>query len=338
MFGAKTALAVAVMAISAVTVALWIRLARARAIEDSPGARRVHARTTPRGGGIGIVAGMLATLVAAGAAMAPVSGRGGAGMLVAGLVAFAVVGFLDDLRPMGAAGKLAGQALAGGLAAMGFLVYTGEGNGLIAFALFLGWLATVNLWNFMDGSDGLVAVQSLLIALALAFWPGGAEDLRWLAAGLAASCAGFLPFNFPRASVFLGDVGSHALGALLFLLLALAWRDGVLGLAQAGLLASAFLIDGGLTLLRRAARRRPVWRAHREHLYQYAVRKGHAHSSVAGAYAAWTLGAILLAASPLAATPPRAAATLAAVLVVGGLWHGALRQHWLRRHAKEWKA
>ena len=152
------------------------------------------------------------------------------------------------------------------VAAAVMIVATTQGWGLgwvAALGLIVACCYVVNIWNFMDGSNGLIAVQSLLIALAIGFWPGQPAELRLCAFALAGACAGFLPFNLPGARVFLGDVGSHALGAAVFGLLLLAWRAGTISLVQSLLLSSVVLMDSGYTLARRALAGRPVWRAHR---------------------------------------------------------------------------
>ena len=288
--GAMTLLAAAALS-SAVLTAGWTVLARRRGIEDAPGQRRLHSAPTPRGGGIAIASVLLFAMLSW-----PRAGLGqGAGQLawwgLAGALAlFTVVGALDDLRPLPVMAKFGGQWIAGAVLAWALVLGSPGADGWLAFgALLAGSVYFVNIWNFMDGSNGLIAVQSVLLSLALAFWPGQEADLRLLGLALAGACIGFLPFNLPRARVFLGDAGSHLLGAAVFALLVLSWRRGVIGLAAALLLPSAMLADSGLTLLRRALAGRPVWRAHREHLYQYAVRSGHSHLAVCLAYAAWTV-------------------------------------------------
>ena len=287
--GSGTLLAAAAL-LGAILTTAWTALARQRGIQDAPGQRRLHAAPTPRGGGIAIACVVLAAMLAwppvdrgQGAALLPWWGLAG------GLALFTLVGALDDLRPLAVHTKFAGQWIAGSVLTWALLIGSPGPAGWLAFGLLLGSaIYFVNIWNFMDGSNGLVAVQSVLLSLALALWPGQEADLRLLGLVLAGACIGFLPFNLPRARVFLGDAGSHLLGATVFALLVASWRRGVIGPAAALLLPSAMLADSGMTLLRRALAGRPVWRAHRQHLYQYAVRSGHSHLAVCLAYAAWT--------------------------------------------------
>ncbi|MEO8160387.1 MAG: hypothetical protein ABI588_03130 [Arenimonas sp.] len=288
--------ATAVLAATAIASALltlgWIAIARRRALHDLPARRRLHASPTPRGGGIAIALSMVAALAWIGTAVTP--GEAWPLGLAAGIGAFAAVGLLDDLRPAPALAKLVLQ-----LGAAGVLLATTCGDlplhWLAGIAVLVGCTYFVNVWNFMDGSNGLVGIQALLVALALAAWPGQGEGLRLASLALAGACLGFLPFNFPSAKVFLGDVGSHAMGAAVFGLLWLSWRQGSLDLAQALLLVVVVLLDTGLTLVRRMLAGRTVWHAHREHLYQYAVRSGNSHARVAIAYGLATCIAIAIA-------------------------------------------
>jgi len=280
----------AAIAASALLTWAWLAHARRRGIADAPGHRRLHATSTPRGGGVAIA--VVAVATALGIAVAQRAGPGLLpwGAIAAGLAAFAAVGLRDDLSPLGALPKFGGQWIAASVLVFGLLLAGPGSAGWLAFAI-LAFAAVylTNIWNFMDGSNGLVATQSLLVSAALATWPGQGADVRLLGLVVAAACLGFLPFNLPKARLFLGDVGSHVLGAAVFALGALSWRRGVVDLPVLGLLGLPMLLDSGLTLARRAAAGRPVWRAHREHLYQYAVRSGHTHPSVCLAYGAATL-------------------------------------------------
>jgi UDP-N-acetylmuramyl pentapeptide phosphotransferase/UDP-N-acetylglucosamine-1-phosphate transferase len=320
-------LALATLLSAALTFA-WIALARRRRIIDSPGGRRLHDRATPRGGGVSIALVFLAAL-----AMAAVSGEFPSHWryFVASVAVFAGIGFVDDLHQLSAPTKLAWQSLAAAVMALGyFALPLSLADALMFCSGVLAIAYVVNAWNFMDGSDGLIAVQAGLIAAVLALWPEQDEQVRPFAAVLTAACLGFLPFNLPRARVFLGDVGSHALGAATTALLLAALHHGTLRLAQALLLVSAVLFDSGLTLMRRACVGRTLWRAHREHLYQWAVRCGHSRLAVCIAYALWTLGATSLAWYLRAASAAVAWLALSALFAMAVLLYFSLRRHWLR--------
>ena len=177
-----------------------------RQLLDQPGERRSHSVATPRGGGIAIVVSLL---VAAGAAMWAWPGAAPS-LLVAclGLVLVAGIGWWDDHRPLPALRRLLVHFIAAALLAG--LVKVHGGSWLLAVLVLLFTASLINIWNFMDGINGIASSQAIVAALGLAPvlpWP---YSLAAVALGLA--CLGFLPFNFPRARIFMGDVGSGALG------------------------------------------------------------------------------------------------------------------------------
>jgi len=159
-----------------------------------------------------------------------------------------------------------------------------------------GW--SINLHNFMDGIDGLLAQQVIFVGLGLALLAYAAVQPS-LATGcscLAAAALGFWYFNRPRARIFMGDVGSGTMGLLIFALTATLWRvDGHL-LWPALILSSSFVADASLTLLGRMASGRRWYTAHREHLYQWMVRSGFTHATGGACYLVWNV----LVAAPLA--------------------------------------
>lgn len=265
----------------------WRAWALRRGVIDAPDERRLHDMPTPRGGGIGIALVLLAA--------SPWLGQGGA-WFAAGLVLCAGAGLVDDLRPLPPLAKGLLQAVGAACLATAFPLLPELWGAAVGHVL--AWavvLVLVNFWNFMDGSNGMAASQAVLAALGLAALASTAAPVAWLAVALGAACLGFLPLNFPQARLFLGDVGSHALGYTVaaLLLLAAAPFDGTPWLLL--LPVSAIVLDAGLTLVSRARRRQVLWRAHREHLYQRAVAHGWSHAGICALYAAWTLAATGLA-------------------------------------------
>lgn len=268
----------------------WLarRYALSRNLLDQPDERRSHAVPTPRGGGIAIVAALLL----AGTWCLPHAGIA-LPMLVAflvGLLLVAAVGLADDHRPLSPWLRLAVHIVAAGLLALG--AWLSWGQVLLAAAAFALALVLTNVWNFMDGIDGIASSQAALVAAVVAWAAPG--PWQPLALALLAATMGFLPFNFPRARVFLGDVGSGALGFTLASLLIgtisqtpRAWGIWMLPL-------SAFLLDAGLTLLGRLHRGEAWWRPHRLHAYQQWARMSGSHVPVTLGYAAWTVLALLL--------------------------------------------
>lgn len=261
-------------AFTALALTAWARAyALRRNLLDQPGERRSHSRATPRGGGISIVAILL--LASAWLAWRFPGQREWFGLFGSGLALVAGIGWVDDHRPLSPWARLLVHALAAGLLAVGFW-RSGAGPWVVA-VVFLLAIGLTNIWNFMDGIDGLAASQAGIIAGGLGIML--VSPWNWLALALAGALAGFLPFNFPRARIFLGDVGSGALGFALAALLAAALEQGggspvcILLLA---LLPAAFLVDAAFTLAWRMLNRHRWWTPHVEHAYQrWARRWGH---------------------------------------------------------------
>lgn len=308
-------LALVGMLASAIGTGWAIGHARRRGLLDAPGERRSHIVTTPRGGGIGIA--LVSLLACLGLAMHdPLRW----GCSAAGLLLVAVVGWRDDHRPLSAWIRLLAHVLAGLLLALPWAMH---GAPWMAFAACLLVPVLVNVWNFMDGIDGIATSQALLAALGLgALLDAGASVL---AVAVAAACAGFLPFNLPRASIFLGDVGSGSLGYLLaVLVLAAAETLPVTAWPLLLLPATAFLVDAGLTLGRRVLRGERWWQPHVQHLYQQMARR-FGHPRVTAAYAGWTGLAIGLMLSAMHASPRWILVAVCAFVALSAVTWGCLQ-------------
>lgn len=326
-----------VAAVSSLATALALGYARRMALLDQPGARRSHAVPTPRGGGVGIVVALMCGL--AGLWFMAPEERGLWLGFGAGLLAVAGIGWLDDHRPLPILPRLAVHALAGLSLATGFSGWPGtpeDWAGMLATVI--GVMTLVNIWNFMDGIDGLAASQAALVAIALMAIGGAGIDARAiLALYLFAAAAAFLPFNFPRARIFLGDVGSGALGFAVAALMLVSITRGAMDWFYAPVLVSAFLIDAGLTLAKRILQGKRWWRPHREHLYQWAVRRGFGHPPVTIAYACWTAAAATVCLAGPSLFPDGAVAPACAFLAVGvAAWCGGRCR--LLRMARESRA
>ena len=267
--------------VALVLAGAWRRHALRRQWLDLPGDRRLHEAPTPRGGGIAIAAVLLAATPGLGE---------GAALVAVGLLVTAGAGLIDDLRPLPALPKLGLQAVGALPLALAWPLAPGllGGVGAVAAAWML-VMVMVNFWNFMDGSNGMAASQGLLVGLAVLLVAGADAPAGWLGVAVVAGCLGFLPYNLPVARLFLGDVGSFALGYAVAAMLLMAGGRGSDPAWYLLLLPSAVLADAGLTLLGRLLRRRKVWLAHREHLYQRAVLHGWSHLGICAAYAAWTV-------------------------------------------------
>ena len=263
--------------------------AQRRGLLDAPGRRRSHRQLTPRGGGISFV-----LVVALLAPMLLPDLRAGLSFSL-GLLAIGAIGWWDDHRPLSAWLRLIVHVLA---SAQFLWLLQGpptDVTTLLQFALGLFWLVMlVNFWNFIDGINGLASLQAL-IAAGLYAGLGQAAGLpgtALLMLALSAAVMGFLPYNLPRARMFMGDVGSgslgFALGAFALMLLPSVREPWLLLLPVVPV-----LVDAGLTLTKRMLFGRRWYAAHREHLYQWWVRRGASHVHVSLAYAAFSLLVIL---------------------------------------------
>jgi len=277
---------------------------------DRPNERSLHERPVPRTGGI-------AVLLGSGVAFA--AGVGNVWLPLTLAFGLAVVSFIDDMRGIPRGLRLAAHVAASALFAW-YVLSPMAPLELALIVLGLTWLT--NLYNFMDGSDGLAGGMALIGfgAYGLAGYLAGHEALALLCFAVAAAAAAFLVLNFHPARIFLGDVGSIPLGFLAGAAGILGWRDDVWPLWFPVLVFGPFIGDATLTLAKRLIRGERVWRAHREHYYQRMVRMGLGHRNTALiAYAAMLVcaGAALLG---RAAPPPlQAAAFFGGGAVLAGL-------------------
>jgi UDP-N-acetylmuramyl pentapeptide phosphotransferase/UDP-N-acetylglucosamine-1-phosphate transferase len=311
------ALFVAVLVATVALTRVALGVLRRRAVLDRPNERSSHAVPTPRGGGVAIVASVLpAWCVAVALGLAPPVALAAA----AAALLLAALSFLDDLRDLPAGLRLAGQLAA---VALCLPLLPGAGHvfqGLLPHWLDLAatgllWLWFVNLYNFMDGIDGIAGTETLAVAggLALvAFLAGGPPGTLALALPVAAAGAGFLVWNWHPARIFMGDVGSIPLGFLLGWLLLAAAAAGLW--APALILPLYYLADASWTLGRRLLRGARIWHAHREHFYQRAVQAGLRHDAVVLRVLAADL--VLVGAAALSLAHPAPALALGAAAVV----------------------
>jgi UDP-N-acetylmuramyl pentapeptide phosphotransferase/UDP-N-acetylglucosamine-1-phosphate transferase len=292
-----------------------------RGVYDAPNARSLHAEKKPRGGGLAILAVVLPCWLVADWTLGLDVSVPAAALFCVGLAAVSVV---DDIRGLPAVTRLGAQTAAVG-AGMAFLVDGSVFQGLLppwldALAAGFAWLWFVNLYNFMDGIDGITGVETATVGFGLglvALLTGsGVADavLPWLLAGAA---VGFLWWNWAPSKIFLGDVGSVTLGFALGWLLLHSAAQGQW--AAALILPAYYLADATITLLRRLARLEKVWQAHRSHAYQRAVQAGLGHAGVAARIACANV--VLIACAVLAAVGHPVPAVVVAALVVAALWH-----------------
>lgn len=310
--------------LSAVISGLWLRWVR-HLLVDVPGARSLHRQPTPTGGGVGVSAGMaLLPLLAPVCGLPVFSGMAVTPLLVATLV-LSLVGLLDDLRGLPVGLRLAVQGLCAVwvLSSMDVAPSAAAAASAAIWALGLLWLVGfTNVFNFMDGIDGLAASQAVFVGFASAFLvirAGAGSDLPLLLALAAAAAAGFLCWNWPPARLFMGDAGSLPLGFMLAALGLACVLRGAITIWCVLILWAPFLCDAGVTLLLRALRGAAILRPHREHAYQrLAMAMGEHRAVTFGVLAVdlcWLLPLALLAEGHPDFAPITAMAALAPLLV-----------------------
>jgi len=306
--------------IAAVVSAIALRLlGRGGLPSDRPNARSLHRDVVPRGGGLAIWIGWWAGIF-----WLP-----DAQPWVFPLAAVVLVSFFDDRRGIPAPLRLFVQLAA----AIAWLWVAAPMPGLIVAAtMIVGIVWGANLYNFMDGSDGLAGTMTVVGfgAYALgAFW-GGSERASTLLA-LAAATVPFLLVNWPPARIFLGDAGSVPLGFLAAVFGIEGWREGWWPAWFPLLVFLPFIADASSTLLRRLLGGEPVWRAHRDHSYQRLVQLGLGHSGTLALYAALMIGAAISALAALARAPQAGWYLLAVWGAALALLFGAVGHQWRSR-------
>lgn len=256
---------------------------------DVPNERSSHKVPTPRGGGVAIVGATTAVFPVLAAlgflrteSMLAVTGGG---------VAVALVGFLDDRLRLSAGVRLTVHSAAAlwALAWLGGLPPVRIGDQVVA----LGWSGYVvgvlgivwalNLFNFMDGIDGIAASEAAFIACCgalLAIIAGHGDGVSAAGIVFGAACCGFLLWNWPPAKIFMGDVGSGYIGYVIAVLAVVATRENPAALWVWLILGGTFFVDATVTLLRRMLRRERVHEAHRSHAYQWLARRWGSHRRV----------------------------------------------------------
>jgi UDP-N-acetylmuramyl pentapeptide phosphotransferase/UDP-N-acetylglucosamine-1-phosphate transferase len=288
---------------------------------DRPNERSLHDRATPRGGGLAIWAGFVP------AAIVLPPPFGGWPWWLGALFAVGVVSFADDLRGVPVLVRLTVHAAAAAIVAATLLTPAATPVAFVLAVVVIVWGA--NLFNFMDGSDGLAGLMAVTgygasaVAAALA----GAGALAAVCAAVAMASLPFLLANRPPASVFMGDVGSVPLG---FLAAALGIGGTASGAWPAwfpALVFLPFLADATVTLVRRALRGEAVWRAHRSHYYQRLHASGAGHRGTLAVWGGAMAGCALVAIACLVLAPTRGHLALAVALALHLIGFAAIDYH-----------
>lgn len=257
-------------------------------IVDTPNDRSMHLGSVPRGGGMVIVACLVLALVAVGIVSQRYQVFGALTILV---LAWAALSAWDDRRDLSARKRILfqlcfallsifalGHVSSVQISSTGFVLLFGFG-GVVTFIGII-WLA--NLYNFMDGMDGLAATQTIVAGLTLAFWfwQAGDPQLGLVCLVLSAASYGFLLHNWQPAKIFMGDVGSVTIGAFFALMIVFANTRYQIPVLSFVLLFGVFVFDASVTMLSRIMRREKIWLPHRTHFYQRLGLAGVGHSMV----------------------------------------------------------
>ena len=267
---------------TATFIGTWVLLPflRARAILDYPNERSSHKTPTPKGGGIALTAVVLSAWVSTGLYLE--SSVILTWVLPCVALALAGLSWADDLRGLPPIFRLTAQVIAVSIILLlrpmpdSFFqnFFPPALDSILAGII---WVWFINLFNFMDGIDGITSIETIVIGIGIILI--GEGPIAFLGGILAAAAIGFLKWNWQPAKVFLGDVGSIPLGFLLgWLLLNMA---GSGHWAAAVILPAYYLIDATITLIIRAIRGEKLWLAHRQHFYQLAVQRGLSHRQIA---------------------------------------------------------
>jgi Fuc2NAc and GlcNAc transferase len=278
----------AVLVGSCLTTLIVLRVARAKGSVVIPNERSSHSVPTPSGGGLGVAVGLIGGIIALNSVVPlalPIFIA-----LIAGGTLVAAVGWIDDMWNVPATIRMFVYGIAALLALtfLGPLSGISTGFGFLPFGIFgtvITFLVIVwasNLYNFMDGIDGLVGSGTMVlgIVLSILLFLGGAVDLAPIALIIAASSAGFLVWNWPPAKIFMGDSGSVLIGYTFSVLAIIAALRGAVPLLISAMLFSPYIVDTTATTLRRMRNRERWYAAHRTFSYQLAVMHGRTHRRV----------------------------------------------------------
>ncbi len=245
---------------------------------DHPNPRSLHSSPLPRSGGLAIMAGIAAAWGAA---------RGdGLDLILALACLLALLSFVDDKYGLPVIWRMAAHMAAAGGFAWNYC--PADTAPWIGAAVILGIVWSINLYNFMDGADGLAGGMALFGFgfLGVAAWQADSAALAGASFSVAAAALAFLAFNFHPARLFMGDSGSVPLGFLAAAISLSGWQTGAWPLWFPALIFSPFGVDASVTLLKRIAAKKRFWLGHKEHYYQRLIElSGSQKRVVLGAYA-----------------------------------------------------
>lgn len=251
----------------------WLIKGNILKVLDHPNPRSLHTVAVPRTGGLAMVLGVLASWPLFHAAL-PFS-------VSLGVVLLALVSFADDVFGLRIFGRLMIHCVVAAWFSVA-LLFEAHGWMIVTMTtVAIVWM--INLYNFMDGSDGLAGGMTLIGFSCYGLIAGlaGNESFAMINFCIAAAAAAFLLFNFHPARIFMGDTGAIPMGFLAASLGVTGWANGLWPMWVPVLIFSPFIVDASVTLVKRGLRREKIWRAHREHYYQRLVQSGFGHRNTA---------------------------------------------------------
>lgn len=279
-----------------------ISYARGGKFLDIPNNRSSHTVPTPRGGGISIALAVIIFMMWIG--FEKIETESNIVWLGATLFFIALVAVIDDIKGKGLSTVI--RACLYFLIASIFVLLVNKSSMfnlqgklfVLVAALLLAW--ATNLYNFMDGADGLAAIQALIVIIPVGFmfYLSGHQEMASLCFVAATSTTGFLLWNWPPAKIFMGDVGSCSLGFFIGGLAFISYTQEIFSIFIWLILHSVFVVDASLTLIRRMLAGEEWYRAHRSHAYQRYLILGHSHKQLAvkvimlGLFALWPLACL----------------------------------------------
>ncbi len=315
------------VALSSLLTGVFTWHARRRGMLDIPHERRSHTVPTPRGGGAGIVAALVIVTLLLSHESAAMTYW--VHCLLPGFVVLSLVGWWDDRVSLSAPLRFFVQVLVSFYLLWCFR-YHGSGTELLSLlmaGIYLLWMT--NLYNFMDGSNGMAGFQGVFAGVMLTwlYFTAGAVEAALVSSLLAGACGGFLPWNLGSARVFMGDVASGSLGFAFAALLIYGVFSGSLTIPVAWMVMLVFMCDSTLTLITRVLKGEQWYNPHKQHLYQRLIVRGWSHGSVLLLYQMVNL--VLVAPAIVVAVNYPASATVVAsviTLALGLSWSLAIQK------------
>jgi UDP-N-acetylmuramyl pentapeptide phosphotransferase/UDP-N-acetylglucosamine-1-phosphate transferase len=298
--------------------AIWIRKRLlAHNLLDHPNARSSHTQSVPRGGGWAFLIVLMPGMILTGFFQHGLTDHVG---IIAGTLLLALISWHDDKKGVSPLPRLSIHILAACLGSLAFDTHQTLFAGALPFWLdrtlmIVGWAWFMNLYNFMDGIDGITCTETIAIAtgVCLLMTAANINDpfVEVLTLMLTGACLGFLALNWHPAKIFMGDIGSIPLGYLAgYVLLSVAVHGY---LVPALILPLYYLADSGITITKRALRGEKIWQPHRQHFYQRAAHGLGRHDKVVLLIALADIA--LIAAAILAISVPIAGIACAALIV-----------------------